>query len=62
MLFDAAQLQDTWHTNPFTMTCHNEYVYGRGVTDDKGPILASLFAVKELLVSGAFIFTLPTIY
>ncbi len=32
------------------MTCENEYLYGRGVTDDKGPILATLYAVKELLV------------
>ena len=43
-------MQDEWNTDPFTMAIMNEYVYGRGVTDNKGPILAMLFAVKELLV------------
>ena len=45
-------MQDEWNTDPFTMAIMNEYVYGRGVTDNKGPILAMLFAVKELLVRG----------
>ena len=42
--------QDGWKTDPWQLTSENEYLYGRGVTDDKGPILATLFAVKELLV------------
>ena len=27
-------------------------MYGRGVTDDKGPILATIFAVRELQEAG----------
>ena len=28
------------------------YIFGRGVSDDKGPVLASLFAAKELYDAG----------
>ena len=38
-----------WKTPPFTLTGLNGYLYGRGVTDDKGPILATAFAVSGLL-------------
>lgn len=41
-------LQD-WTTRPFHMTSKDGYLYGRGTSDNKGPILAMLFAVKELL-------------
>ncbi len=43
-------LHDGWRTDPWVMECVDEYVYGRGVTDDKGPIVATLHAVKELQV------------
>ena len=42
--------QDGWRSDPWQLSSENEFLYGRGVTDDKGPILATLFAVKELLV------------
>lgn len=38
-----------WSTNPFIMTQKDGYLLGRGTSDNKGPILAMLFAVKELL-------------
>lgn len=38
-----------WTTNPFIMTQKDGYLLGRGTSDNKGPILAMLFAVKELL-------------
>jgi Cys-Gly metallodipeptidase DUG1 len=41
-------LQD-WTTQPFRMTSKDGYLHGRGTSDNKGPILAMLFAVKELL-------------
>ncbi|KAJ2643074.1 hypothetical protein GGF44_001352, partial [Coemansia sp. RSA 1694] len=41
---DAAR----WASPPFTMTGRDGHVYGRGVSDDKGPVLAMLFAVAEL--------------
>lgn len=34
------------------MTGRNGYLYGRGATDDKGPILCILFAIRELLIRG----------
>ena len=42
-----------WRTDPWALTGVNGYLYGRGATDDKGPILATVFAVKELLEEGA---------
>ncbi|KAF8574208.1 Zn-dependent exopeptidase [Ramaria rubella] len=38
-----------WKTNPFTLTGLNGYLYGRGVTDNKGPILAVACAASDLL-------------
>lgn len=39
----------TWKTNPFRMEGKNGYLYGRGVTDNKGPVLAALYAVADLV-------------
>lgn len=39
---------DQWHSDPFKMKKRDEFLYGRGVNDDKGPILAALYAVKIL--------------
>ncbi len=44
-----AEISDGWDTDPFNMTEKNDgYVYGRGTDDDKGPIAATIFAIKEL--------------
>ncbi|KAF3908248.1 Beta-TrCP [Arthrobotrys entomopaga] len=43
---DAANNQ--WITEPFEMTGMNSYLYGRGVSDNKGPVLAAIFAAGEL--------------
>lgn len=40
-----------WNTDPFKLTIKNDIMYGRGVDDDKGPIIASLFAIKSLIDS-----------
>ena len=44
-----------WHVPPFDVTARNGFLYGRGVSDNKGPIVAFVYAVKELLdeVGGA---------
>ena len=42
-------LLQEWTTDPFKMMSKDGYLYGRGTSDNKGPILAMLFAVKELL-------------
>jgi len=38
-----------WQTRPFELTGVNGYLYGRGVSDNKGPCLAALFAAGELV-------------
>eukprot|EP00951_Prasinocladus_malaysianus_P016767 scaffold131184_cov46-Prasinocladus_malaysianus.AAC.1 len=42
-------LESGWNTNPFEMTSIDGYLYGRGTSDNKGPVLGFLFAVKELM-------------
>lgn len=41
-----------WSTDPFTLTEKDGYLFGRGVSDDKGPLVASLYAMKALKESG----------
>ena len=37
-----------WTYDPFALTRKGDYVYGRGTTDDKGPVLEALYAMKLL--------------
>ncbi|KAG8723573.1 hypothetical protein FRC12_024467, partial [Ceratobasidium sp. 428] len=39
-----------WNSPPFSLSGHNGALYGRGVSDDKGPVLAVAFAAHNLLV------------
>ncbi|MBQ3291082.1 MAG: dipeptidase PepV [Mogibacterium sp.] len=41
-----------WDTDPYTMTEKDGFLYGRGTSDDKGPVVASLFAMKALKEEG----------
>jgi di- and tripeptidase len=41
--------QGKWIADPFRLEGINGYLYGRGVSDNKGPILAALFAVADLV-------------
>lgn len=41
-----------WDCPPFALTRKNGKLYGRGVCDDKGPTIACLYAMKDLLDSG----------
>lgn len=41
-----------WNTDPFELTGLNGYLYGRGVSDNKGPTLAALFAAGEHMLEG----------
>ncbi len=41
-----------WTTPPFEPTERNGKLYGRGAQDDKGPMMAALFAVKALMDAG----------
>lgn len=38
-----------WTSDPFTLTGTNGYLYGRGVSDNKGPIIAALYAITDLM-------------
>jgi len=38
-----------WLSDPFQLRGTNGYLYGRGVSDNKGPIIAALYAVTDLV-------------
>jgi di- and tripeptidase len=38
-----------WQTDPFQLKGMNGFLYGRGVSDNKGPIVAALYAVTDLM-------------
>ncbi|OCF30670.1 di- and tripeptidase [Kwoniella heveanensis BCC8398] len=40
--------EEKWETNPWELSGRNGYLYGRGVTDNKGPILAVACAAASL--------------
>ena len=41
-------MEPDWNQDPFDLLAKNGYYCGRGVSDNKGPILAFIFAVREL--------------
>lgn len=43
---------NNWNTPPFELTEKNGKLYGRGSVDDKGPLVAALYAVKTLMDSN----------
>ena len=49
---DVVPVGDGWNTDPFILTEKNGVYYGRGTSDDKGPMLVTLYALKALKDSG----------
>lgn len=49
---DVVPAGNDWDYPPFDLTEADGNVYGRGVTDDKGPAVAAIWAMKRLLDSG----------
>ncbi|KAM9912737.1 hypothetical protein OXX69_002291 [Metschnikowia pulcherrima] len=45
---DAIEAKDFWETNPFALNAKDGNLYARGVSDNKGPVLAAIYAVAEL--------------
>ena len=50
---DVVPAGEGWDTDPFCMTEKDGMLYGRGVSDDKGGAVASLYTLKLLKESGA---------
>ncbi|WP_338232575.1 Sapep family Mn(2+)-dependent dipeptidase [Companilactobacillus muriivasis] len=42
---DVVDVVNDWHYDPFDVTFEEGYMYGRGVLDNKGPIMSTLFAL-----------------
>lgn len=49
---DVVPAGPDWSYDPFSLTLKDGILYGRGVSDDKGPLLISLYALKGLKDSG----------
>jgi succinyl-diaminopimelate desuccinylase len=49
---DTVPEGDHWTFPPFSATVHKDRIYGRGVLDDKGPILSALYSLKAIRDSG----------
>lgn len=49
---DTVPADGTWDVPPFALTERDGWLYGRGVCDDKGPALLSLYAMQALKEQG----------
>ena len=45
---DVVPVGDGWDSDPWTLTRKGDYLIGRGIVDDKGPAVISLYALKYL--------------
>lgn len=45
--------EDGWNTDPFVLTEVDGKLYGRGSTDDKGPVLCWIHAIEAFQVSSS---------
>lgn len=46
---DVVPEGENWTYPPFSATISNNKIYGRGAIDDKGPVIASLYAMKAVM-------------
>ncbi len=49
---DVVPAADGWESDPFEMVEKDGYIYGRGVSDDKGPAIAALYAMRAINECG----------
>lgn len=47
-----ADISDGWDSEPFVLTERNNKLYGRGSTDDKGPVLGWINAIEAYQETG----------
>ena len=45
---DVVPAENDWTYSPFSATIDNNNIYGRGAIDDKGPVIAALYAMKAV--------------
>ena len=45
---DVVPEGDGWDSDPYTMTINGDNIIGRGTSDDKGPMIAALYAMKAV--------------
>ncbi len=50
--YDVVSAGVGWSTDPFVLRGMNGYLYGRGTTDNKGPLLVAMLAVSQLAAAG----------
>lgn len=46
---DVVPEGENWKYPPFSATINGNRIYGRGAIDDKGPVIASLYAMKTVM-------------
>lgn len=46
---DVVPAGDGWDSDPFTLKVEGDKAYGRGTSDNKGPMISALFAIKYLI-------------
>lgn len=49
---DVVPEGDGWTYPPYAAEIHENKIYGRGTSDDKGPAIAALYAMKVVMESG----------
>lgn len=49
---DVVPVGEGWESDPFTLRLEDGIMYGRGTSDDKGPVVACLYAMKALKEEG----------
>lgn len=49
---DVVPVGEGWTHDPLACEVDGDFMYGRGVIDDKGPVVSCLYAMKELKDSG----------
>lgn len=52
-VISAENVNGRWVCDPFSMEGLDGYLYGRGASDNKGPIMAAIYAVAELVSEKA---------